>query len=247
MADTNPLSVEDPFGARLLSQLRRLRLQHYETQLASLNFRGPITEHTLRRLGIKKGSRLKVHRPGSLLCLGAFFSRVARRFAWVGVCEAKARAPDHALAERGLRHERRRWLGRGVRRAARGDHRAPGDIRPDNMPADARCCLKVLSDTCLRRSIVTRAARPGPAAGRCRASTAATLDSKTPMLENAGRVPVRARPGRLSARSVSQRKSFLYGAFIWERRALTAQTGGFRHGQSATTQSTPDAARAHRA
>jgi hypothetical protein len=33
-----------------------------------------------------------------------------------------------------------------------------------------------------------------------------------------------ARPGRASGRSVSHRKSILYGAFVWARRALSSQT-----------------------
>jgi hypothetical protein len=45
---------------------------------------------------------------------------------------------------------------------------------------------------------------------------------------------VRAAQGRLSGLSVSHRKSVLYGAFVWARRALnksTSQNGGFRPGQ----------------
>ena len=40
--------------------------------------------------------------------------------------------------------------------------------------------------------------------------------------------PVRARPGRrLSALSVSHRKSLLYGAFVWARRALNSPNRRF--------------------
>jgi hypothetical protein len=42
---------------------------------------------------------------------------------------------------------------------------------------------------------------------------------------------VRARPGRLSALSVSHSKSLLYGAFVWARRALNIPNDGFRPGQ----------------
>jgi hypothetical protein len=42
---------------------------------------------------------------------------------------------------------------------------------------------------------------------------------------------VRARPGRLSALSVSHSKSGLYGAFVWGRRALNRKNGGSRPGQ----------------
>ena len=37
-----------------------------------------------------------------------------------------------------------------------------------------------------------------------------------------GSSTVRARPGRLSALSVSPSKSVLYGAFVWARRALNS-------------------------
>jgi hypothetical protein len=48
-------------------------------------------------------------------------------------------------------------------------------------------------------------------------------------------LPVRARPaGWLSALSVSNSKSVVYGAFVWARRALNRETGGFRPGQYAT-------------
>jgi type IV pilus assembly protein PilY1 len=42
---------------------------------------------------------------------------------------------------------------------------------------------------------------------------------------------VRARPGRLSALSVSLCKSDLYGAFVWARGPLNTKNGGFRPGQ----------------
>jgi hypothetical protein len=43
---------------------------------------------------------------------------------------------------------------------------------------------------------------------------------------------VRARPGRLSARSYRfQSKSTFYGAFLWARRVLNSKNGGFRPGQ----------------
>ena len=48
---------------------------------------------------------------------------------------------------------------------------------------------------------------------------------------------VRARPGRLSARSVFHSKSGLCGTFVWARRARTAQNGGFRPGQMVYTRS----------
>ena len=38
-------------------------------------------------------------------------------------------------------------------------------------------------------------------------------------------------PGRLSALSVFLCKLVLYGAFVWVRRALNNQNGGFRPGQ----------------
>ena len=40
-------------------------------------------------------------------------------------------------------------------------------------------------------------------------------------------LPVRARPGRLSALSVSHSESGLYGAFVWARRALNGQKRRF--------------------
>ena len=46
---------------------------------------------------------------------------------------------------------------------------------------------------------------------------------------------VRAHPRRLSALSVSHSKSALYDAFVWARRCLTAQSGGFRPGQECVT------------
>jgi hypothetical protein len=42
---------------------------------------------------------------------------------------------------------------------------------------------------------------------------------------------VRARPGRLRARSILHSKLLLHGAFLWARRRLTGQNGGFRPGQ----------------
>jgi glutamate/tyrosine decarboxylase-like PLP-dependent enzyme len=38
-------------------------------------------------------------------------------------------------------------------------------------------------------------------------------------------------PGRLSAISVFRSKSFLYGGFVWARRALNSKNAGFRPGQ----------------
>ena len=63
-------------------------------------------------------------------------------------------------------------------------------------------------------------------AGGRQAQGLAGLDS-----DGDSHITVRAAQGRLSALRVFLRKSILYGAFVWARRALNGRTRCFRRGQ----------------
>ena len=128
--------------------------------------------------------------------------------------------------------------------------RAGGSAGATSSPrSPARRSVRVLASAQLHpaRSIVWRLYGEPDYTSALRLRQGSLFDSARARALDAGRswsttTPVRARPGRLRALSVSYRNSAYRGVYVWRAGCLTAENGGFGPGQWArsprTTSST---------